>query len=136
MTAKILKITFPGKSFPFLYCWQFLYYLHKKHDFMMTSCIIKGVPHDAGPAHKIYISILHYVTSHMLKQVLELSPYNFQTFMICGEHNIKTFWKFLCRNSWYCTSDNFFKTVFVIAIIVAAVCMCVYCFNKLFFKIS
>jgi len=96
----------------------------------MTSHIMQGVPHNAGPAQKTCISILHYVTSHILKQVLELSPYNFQTFVICGEHNIKTFWKFLCRNLWYCTPDNFFKIVFVIA----AVCMCVYCLNKLFFK--
>jgi len=102
---------------------------------MMTSRIIQGVPHNAGPVHKIYISILHYVTSHIMKPMLELSPYNFQTCVICGEHNIKTFWKFLCRNLWYCTPDSFYKIVFVIAIIVAAVCVCVYCFNNFFLNI-
>ena len=51
-----------------------MYYSHKKHDFMMTSRVIQGVLHNAGPACKIYISILHCVTSHILKQVLELSP--------------------------------------------------------------
>jgi len=112
-----------------------VYYSHKKHDFMMTSRIIQGVPHNAGHADKVFISILHYVTYHILKQVLELSPYNFQTFVICGEHNIKTFWKLLCRNLWYCTPDSFFKIVFVIAIIVATVCMCVFCFNTFFLNI-
>jgi len=101
---------------------------------MLTSRIIQGVPHNAGPVRKIYISILRYVTSHIMKQVLELSRYNFQTCVICGEHNTKTFWKLLCRNLWYCTPDSFFKIVFVIAIIVAAVCVCVYCFNKFFSK--
>lgn len=64
----------------------------------MTSHIIQGVPHDVGPVDKIYISILRYVTSHIMKQVLELSPYNFQTCVLYGKHNIKTFWKFFCRN--------------------------------------
>lgn len=65
------------------------------HHLKCQRNIIEAVHLEVKPAHKTYINSLYYVTSWILKQVLEITSFSCQTFLTPSEQIMKDWWKYL-----------------------------------------